>query len=134
MTTYLLDTHVFNWFRIAPEKLGPKTLAQLTAARTRCAISVVGALEVAQLVYKGRLVLPCDVEIWMHECCRLFQCRERPLTARIAAEAYRLPGDFHPDPADRLLAATARMENFTLLTADRRILEYPHVSTADARK
>ncbi len=43
-------------------------------------------------------------------------------------EAYSLPESFHADPADRIITATARLKNYTLLTADRKILSYPHVN------
>ena len=97
-------------------------------------ISVISTLEVAQLVFSGKLVLPCDVELWMQQSRDLFNAPEAALSSKIAAESYRLPGEFHWDPADRILIATARVENWTLLTADRRILDYPHVRTEDARK
>lgn len=42
-------------------------------------------------------------------------------------EAFSLPGDFHRDPADRLIAATARLNHMHVLTADNKILDYPHV-------
>ena len=45
-------------------------------------------------------------------------------------EAYSLPDSFHADPADRIIAATARLENYTILTADKKILDYPHVNSA----
>jgi PIN domain nuclease of toxin-antitoxin system len=48
-------------------------------------------------------------------------------------EAYALPQPFHRDPADRLLAATARRHELTLVTADERILAYPAVATIDVR-
>ena len=131
---YLLDTHVFNWFRIDPRELGKTTLALLEKPVTPTAISVISTLEVAQLVFSGKLVLPCDVELWIQQSRELFNAPEAALSSRIAAEAYRLPGEFHSDPADRILVATARMENWTLLTADHRILTYPHVRTKDARK
>ncbi len=131
---YLLDTHVFNWFRITPRELGKSTLALLETPTTLAAISVISTLEVAQLVFSGKLALPCDVELWMRQARDLFNAPEAALSSRIAAEAYCLPGEFHRDPADRLLVATARLENWTLLTADRRILAYPHVRTKDARK
>jgi PIN domain nuclease of toxin-antitoxin system len=129
---HLLDTHVFNWFRIAPEKLGKTSLKLLQSADTQVAISAVSSLEVAQLAFKGRLVLPTDVMSWMDGCFSLFGCRETQVDTRIAAEAYRLPGEFHADPADRLLIATARVNDWSLLTADRRIIEYPHVRSMDA--
>jgi PIN domain nuclease of toxin-antitoxin system len=53
---------------------------------------------------------------------------------RIAAEAYSLPGEFHKDPADRLLVATARVLGAALVTPDELILAYPYVRTLDARK
>jgi len=42
-------------------------------------------------------------------------------------EAYSLPGSFHADPADRILTATARLEDLVLLTTDRKLLDYPHL-------
>jgi PIN domain nuclease of toxin-antitoxin system len=52
----------------------------------------------------------------------------------VALEAYALPGAFHRDPADRLLVAAARRNNLTLVTADDRILAYPHARSQDARR
>ncbi len=130
---YLLDTHVCNWFRITPGELGRGILALLKDPGKRFVIASVSTLEVAQLVSSGRLVLPCDAATWMAQTRRLFQAPEAVLDSRIAAEAYRLPGEFHRDPADRILVATARIEGWTLVTADRRILAYPHVRSRDAR-
>lgn len=45
-------------------------------------------------------------------------------------EAYSLPDAFHADPADRIITATARLNNYTILTADEKIISYPHVKTA----
>src|SRR5438309_272326 len=47
-----------------------------------------------------------------------------PLTPEIAIESSRLPGQFHGDPADRILLATARMTGARLLTKDERLLAY----------
>ena len=41
-----------------------------------------------------------------------------------ALESSHLPGEFHADPADRILVATARRLDATLITADRKIIEY----------
>jgi PIN domain nuclease of toxin-antitoxin system len=51
------------------------------------------------------------------------------LTPEIVVDAANLPGSFHPDPADRLIVATARAHGATLLTTDAKILAYPHVQT-----
>jgi PIN domain nuclease of toxin-antitoxin system len=50
-----------------------------------------------------------------------------PLTPRIAVESTQLPGSFHRDPADQIIVATARVYDCSLLTADGKILDYPHV-------
>jgi PIN domain nuclease of toxin-antitoxin system len=47
-----------------------------------------------------------------------------PLSPSIAVESWELPGTFHADPADRIIVATARVTGATLLTRDRRILDY----------
>jgi len=51
------------------------------------------------------------------------------LTPQIAIESTKLPGSFHRDPADQIIVATARVYDISLLTADSRILQYPHVRT-----
>lgn len=132
--TVLLDTHVLIWFRAEPKRLGRSALKMLRARDTAVRISVISSLEIAQLASKGRLALPCDVTGWMRESFRIFGCEETPLTTRIAEEAYQLPGSFHQDPADRMLVATARMHQWAFLTADRRILEYPHVAGIPAEE
>jgi len=47
-----------------------------------------------------------------------------PLLPQVAVEAHSLPNRFHRDPVDRLIVATARVANATLMTRDRRILDY----------
>jgi len=51
------------------------------------------------------------------------------LTPEIATESTRLPGEFHKDPADQIIVATARILKCKLVTSDERILKYPHVKT-----
>ena len=132
--TYLLDTHVFIWSRVCPDRLGPKTVALLENTSNPLALSAVSALEVAQLVHKGKLVLSRNTRQWVSEGIKRFSCQEVGVSGSIAMEAYELPGDMHPDPADRLLVATARMMPGTLITADERLLDYPHVASWDGRK
>jgi PIN domain nuclease of toxin-antitoxin system len=45
-----------------------------------------------------------------------------------------MPEPFHKDPADRILVATAVLENLSLMTADERIVNYKHAATINARK
>lgn len=120
--TYLLDTHVLLWFRIDPEQLGPKTLRLLQNRKTSIALSVVSALELAQLDFKKRIELGESPDAWFNDSARHFNCRPTRIDPEICAAAYQLPGNFHADPADRLLVATARALKYTLVTADRRLL------------
>ena len=52
------------------------------------------------------------------------------LSPDIAIESSNLPGEFHKDPADRIIVATARVHNLKLLTKDQKIHDYPHVNSA----
>lgn len=69
----------------------------------------------------------------MAESLRTLLADTVPLTHEIAIAAYGLPGEFHRDPADRMLVATAVVHDLTLVTADERILAYPHALSLDAR-
>ena len=51
------------------------------------------------------------------------------LTSEIAIESTELPGEFHRDPADQIIVATARLYDSPLVTSDGKILQYPHVNT-----
>jgi PIN domain nuclease of toxin-antitoxin system len=131
--TYLLDTHVILWFRLEPERLGAKSLKLLSKRQTNLAISAVSALEIAQLVYKGRVEIGQPVDQWFQESLRLFGCRVTAISPEVSAAAYSLSKPFHSDPADRILVATALKHKQTLLTADRRILQSGIGRTFDTR-
>ncbi len=51
------------------------------------------------------------------------------LNTNIALESCRLPGKFHNDPADRIIAATCRVNKIKLITKDKKIIRYPNVET-----
>jgi PIN domain nuclease of toxin-antitoxin system len=76
-----------------------------------------------------RRVLACPVDEWMEAAITLPGVRLLELTSRIAVASTRLPGNFHQDPADQIIVATARVYHLKLLTVDERILKYEYVST-----
>ncbi len=87
------------------------------------------------LTQKGRLALGRETGAWLKEALSLPGISLAPITPDIAVDSVGLPGDFHADPADRLIIATARQANATLLTADRAILDYAaagHLHAVDA--
>ena len=77
---------------------------------------------------KGRLKLHLPVSDWIAAALGLPNIKLVSLTPEIAVESTQLPPPFHRDPADELIVATARIFKLPLLTADSKILAYPHVS------
>ena len=77
----------------------------------------------------GRLKLNCSVEEWIELAVHLPGLRVLELTPSIAVASTKLPGEFHRDPADQIIVATARVYGIGLLTADERIVAYRHVQT-----
>lgn len=129
----LLDTHVWIWSQEQPDKLGPEATRLLTDPQVALYVSTASTLEIARLVAIGSVELTDTLIAWVTATLDSLRCKTVEISHAIAAEAYDLPPGFHKDPADRILAATARIEHLTLLTADERILCYPHVETLDAQ-
>jgi PIN domain nuclease of toxin-antitoxin system len=94
-----------------------------------CAISL---LEIATAASNQRLELKQDISDWLAIAQSPTQIRIEPLTDRLCVESVKLPEAFHRDPADRLIVALARLLTAKLVTADRKILDYPHVETIAA--
>ena len=88
------------------------------------------SLEVAKLVERGRLKLPMPTGQWLHAALAYPGVKLLELSPDIAADACCLPGEFHSDPADQIIVATARNHGSELVAMDRRILSYPHVPLA----
>jgi PIN domain nuclease of toxin-antitoxin system len=120
----LLDTHVLLWIDRDDACLGPSSRGMIEAAWSEGAVmvSAISFWEVAMLAIRGRLELPCDVNLWRSNWLEA-GLREMPLDGSIALGAVSLVA-FHPDPADRFLVATALGIRATLLTADQAILRW----------
>ena len=97
-------------------------------------VCTVSTLEIARLLAAGHIELSMPLRDWIHQSLAALAAETVPLTHEMAIEAYALPSAFHRDPADRVLVAAARLQGWTLLTADDRILEYRDVRSLDARR
>jgi PIN domain nuclease of toxin-antitoxin system len=131
--SFLLDTHVWIWTQEQPDALGSASRALLEATAEELCVSAVSSLEIARLVTGGLVELKGSLDRWVRSAIDSLEARSIDIDHQIAIEAYKLPGRFHKDPADRLLVATARLRDLTLVTADERILAYRSVRTLDAR-
>ena len=116
----LLDTHIWIWIALEPERLAPHLAKPLSDQTNELWLSPISVWEVVLLVGKGRINLQMDAWEWVAETQRRFPLREAPLTTEVvlAMHDIRLP---HRDPADAFLVATAKVFELTLVTADRRL-------------
>lgn len=125
----VLDTHAWIWLVDSPDLLGPAARKAIAAARPKreVFISSISAWEVHMLCARGRLRFSVDPEVWISRCERISFLRFLPVDNEIARLAVQLPGDFHADPADRMIVATARFLGAPLATRDAKIRDYPHI-------
>jgi PIN domain nuclease of toxin-antitoxin system len=124
--TYLLDTHVLVWLMEGNLRLRVKMrqLIEQAALQDLVVVSAITPWEIALLAAKKRLNLHADVQDWVDTALARPGIRLQPLSPAIAVASTRLPWEMHPDPADRILVATARHIGAMLLTADEQLLRY----------
>jgi PIN domain nuclease of toxin-antitoxin system len=122
----LLDTHVWLWLEAGRDELSAaarRTIGQaLGAGLVR--IAAISLWELALLASRQRVVLEKPTNLWIDAALAEPGPIVEPLSARIAVESCQLPGRFHRDPVDRMIAATARVTGAVLMTRDRQILDY----------
>lgn len=90
-------------------------------------VSSMSSWELAMLVERGRVAPSMDIASWLDTLSRIDAVRMVPVDSEIAVKSVQLPGDFHKDPADRIIVATARKFAAPLVSADEKIRSYPHV-------
>jgi PIN domain nuclease of toxin-antitoxin system len=124
----VLDTATWIWRASDPKRLTTSARRAIDEAERAlvCAISV---WEVAMLVAKRRIQLDRPVEQWVDIALALPGIQLAALEPAIAVRSTKLPGEFHPDPADRIIVATALENAVSIVTPDERIRSYPHVQS-----
>ncbi len=127
----VLDTHALIWFIDSPERLGEKSLSEINKQRKLDSVyvSCISVWEIYMLERRGRLRLSIDSAIWVSRCEQLSFLRFMPVDNDIARLSVQLPDPMHPDPADRIIVATANYLGAKLITKDQKLLDYPHVRT-----
>jgi PIN domain nuclease of toxin-antitoxin system len=125
----VLDTHALIWWVSNDDALSAAAREAIDRELDggTIIVSTVSAGEVAMLVKQGRLGLSMELGSWLDTIARIEAVKFCPVDTEIAVKSVDLPGEFHKDPADRMIVATARKFAAPLVTKDDKILAYPHV-------
>ena len=128
----MLDTHALVWWVNGSESLSANASQAIKETLTNDSeilVSSISAWEIAMLITKSRLILSMDVETWLDEVSQIDGLRFVPVNNEISIKSTVLPGEFHKDPADRIIVATARKFAVPVVTADEKMIQYAHVKT-----
>jgi PIN domain nuclease of toxin-antitoxin system len=129
----VLDTRALIWWVNDDGQLSDRARKaierEISSENEQVFISTITAWEIALLVEKGRLTLTMDVKDWIDTVTAIEGVRFVPVDNEVAIQSVRLPGEFHPDPADRIIVALARRLSAALVTSDAKILAYKQVKT-----
>ncbi len=125
----LLDTHAWLWWVTEDRRLSKRAGEAITTALGENALwlSFISVWEIAKKVEKGQLVLDRPLHEWLDLATIRDGLHLAELMRPVLVESCRLPGDFHGDPADQMIVATARHSGAVLVTKDRAIRDYEHV-------
>ena len=119
----LLDTHIWLWAVLTPERIAPATRSALEDPHNDILVSAAGAWEIATKHAIGKLPLPESAESLIPRMTVALGAQELSITVRHAVTATTLP-PHHRDPFDRILIAQALCEGVALVTADRMLTRY----------
>ena len=122
----LLDTHTWIWLFSGSSELSKEAVDFIDNAgsKGKVFISAISVWELSMLVAKDRVALSEPIQTWVKNSFDQPGVNLSAMSSEIAIESSFLPGDFHGDPADRIIVSTARIDNLILLTRDRKILRY----------
>jgi PIN domain nuclease of toxin-antitoxin system len=115
----LLDTHIWVWRLLEPERLSPRLADLLAEPGHELYLSPISIWETLVLARKGRLILEPDSAAWVRTALRKSATTMAPFDHEVALRSEDLASFGSKDPADRFLVATALVHGLTLATADR---------------
>jgi PIN domain nuclease of toxin-antitoxin system len=127
MSSYvILDTHVLLWSLLKPEELTDKVKSKIEQAQKdqKLLLSSISLWEIAMLSYKKRIHIFEPIKNFLSSIEEISGINICEISSEIAAESIALQNNFHGDPADRIIVATARTYSATLLTRDKKVLEW----------
>lgn len=123
----LLDTHIWLWNSLEPGNITPEVNLALADPGNELYLSPISIWELVVLLEKRRVVLDEEMDRWVAKSKQNLMLSEAAVSWAVAEELrYTILG--HRDPADRLLVATAKVYELTLVTADERLLGVPGIN------
>jgi PIN domain nuclease of toxin-antitoxin system len=127
----IIDTHVWLWLLHDPGQLSNAARAQIEIeeAQNGILVSAISVWEIAVKSSLGKLALPLPIDDWYALAKSHSGIVIEALKPEDAIASTQLPGDFHKDPADRIIVAMSRRYDVPLITCDNNILRYSHVKT-----
>jgi PIN domain nuclease of toxin-antitoxin system len=134
LVKYVLDTQAWLWSVLDHPRLSRRARTALSAVpvQERIGLAAISLKEAAWHMAHGRIVVEEGFgpwPLWLRKAAASPPLEVLPLTVDVAIESEQLGDSFPPDPADRLIAATARVHNLTLITSDRPIRKSGAVRT-----
>ena len=123
----LLDTHTWIWLVNGDEPLKSSPALphiESAARQSHLRVSAISVWEVGMLEAKGRISLFLDCYDWVERALSAPGLGLVRIDPDVAVSSSRLPGSLHGDPADRIIAATARKMDAVLVTRDRQLIDY----------
>src|SRR5260370_42353244 len=95
----LLDTHIWLWSQLEPDRLIPKVRGALEDPEAELWLSSISLWELLLLIERGRVTVVADAGSWVQDALRVGPLREAPLTHADALENPPVPLP-HQDPPD----------------------------------
>lgn len=120
---FLLDTHVWLWWQLRPERMRPEVRERMVAEEAEVFLSTVSSWEMTIKIAAGRLQLPKPLDSMLPESLVADRIQTLPVLHHHSFALAELPM-LHRDPFDRMLIAQAQAESLTLVTADAAIARY----------
>lgn len=121
----LLDTCAIIW--LSHEEPVSESAVEAIENSRSLQVSPMSAWELGMLVAKGRLPATRPIDRWFDDFSTASGAEIAMATPAILIASSFLPPPVHNDPVDRILIATARQNDLTILTRDRKILQYAEI-------